>query len=610
MAAGAAHETCAPLFEAGTDRNAFDRVLLAWAVHPDGPAFTRAHLLLWESTLQCLEGRIAWHAPDPELVPSSLASALRQASLGTDVEGTRALRGLSLDPGRLEPVLADAWGARGTSQGNGSEPARPWSGAGAIGVVRIGDGPHPYALLVGEWADGGEAPAHARALTAYRSVVERALRGLERADELERRRRQARALLQATPGLGGPGHLAEAVHALVTAAQDGCQARGAALWRRESGAALRLEGVAGASGPRERLGQGLIPLATSVCESGHTLVLDQAGEREDLVPETAASISAVALVPVRSGGVVTAVIGVYDRMALHPADGVAFEALDVGFLETLAAIAGGVLQRATSDEALRAGRREREELVRRVRRLERDAEGGTLAWRALREARNPVASIAAFARRAHRNLPEEDGNREYLEVILRESARLEAWVERGDSGPEPEPEGVRMADLNAIVQAALHEAGERLVRRRVRLLKRLATGLPTLLIDTGRIGRAIHNLLDQALEAVRPGGRVRVETRRSGSHVVIEIAHDGHAEGGERFEQLLAAFAGGRGAPVGLAIAERIVREHGGEVRVRGEGEWGAILTLALPVRENGDRRATSPDRRRARDRRTQTTAA
>src|SRR5215510_6326319 len=71
-AAGAAHEY-APLFEAGTDRNAFDRVLLAWAVHPDGPGFARAHLLLWERTLECLEGRLAWHAPDAERVPGSLA---------------------------------------------------------------------------------------------------------------------------------------------------------------------------------------------------------------------------------------------------------------------------------------------------------------------------------------------------------------------------------------------------------------------------------------------------------------------------------------------------------------------------------------------------------
>src|SRR5262249_25836089 len=170
----------------------------------------------------------------------------------------------------------------------------------------------------------------------------------------------------------------------------------------------------------------------------------------------------------------------------------------------------------------------------------------------------------------------------------------------GETASEPEPDGMRMADVNALVQEALHAAGERLVRRRVRLLKRLASGLPTLLLDTGRIGRALQNLLDESLEAVRPGGRVRVETRRAGSHLVIEIAHDGHAEGGERFEQLLAAFAGGRGAPVGLSIAERIVREHGGEVRVRGEGEWGAILSLALPVRENGDRRGTGADRRLA----------
>jgi signal transduction histidine kinase len=95
------------------------------------------------------------------------------------------------------------------------------------------------------------------------------------------------------------------------------------------------------------------------------------------------------------------------------------------------------------------------------------------------------------------------------------------------------------------------------------------------------------------------GGRIRVESRRAGTHVVVEIAHDGHAGTGERFEQLLATFAAGRTpGSLGLALAQRVVQEHGGEVRVRGEGEWGAILTLSLPVRDNGDRRHESGDRR------------
>ena len=46
-----------------------------------------------------------------------------------------------------------------------------------------------------------------------------------------------------------------------------------------------------------------------------------------------------------------------------------------------------------------------------------------------------------------------------------------------------------------------------------------------------------------------------------------------------------------------IAVAYQIVREHGGEIRARSEGDWSSILTIYLPVRENTDRRG-KPDRR------------
>ena len=45
------------------------------------------------------------------------------------------------------------------------------------------------------------------------------------------------------------------------------------------------------------------------------------------------------------------------------------------------------------------------------------------------------------------------------------------------------------------------------------------------------------------------------------------------------------------GAAVGLGMAQQIVREHGGEVRVRGESEWSTIFSFTLPVAGNEDRR-------------------
>jgi hypothetical protein len=65
-------------------------------------------------------------------------------------------------------------------------------------------------------------------------------------------------------------------------------------------------------------------------------------------------------------------------------------------------------------------------------------------------------------------------------------------------------------------------------------------------------------------------------------------------------ERLFVPFATSKrsGSGLGLPVALKLVREHGGQIRVRSEGEWGAIFTVVLPVPGNEDRRRVSSDRR------------
>jgi len=159
---------CLPLLDPGTDRNALDRGLLALATHPQGPGFIRAHLLLWERSLHCFEGRLVWRRNGDAALPSALAGALRQASLGTDVEATRALRGLPLDPERLEPVLDHAWRGSGVADGT-PDPrgGRAWCAAPRIGAMLLVRGTEPYGMVVGEW-ESAEVDDATRRMSQWR----------------------------------------------------------------------------------------------------------------------------------------------------------------------------------------------------------------------------------------------------------------------------------------------------------------------------------------------------------------------------------------------------------------------------------------------------------
>ncbi len=579
------------------DLEALERAATSLAVHPTGAGSERAWLLAWNPRTELLEerSRAAASASAPPVVEwldESVSPRLR-------VEPPSGP--LCVRPRRLGSVAGEAWSA-GIAFGAGNGDADlPWSGAPHLVAVALRRAGCPWALLVGAWHNV-PSPARRAALESIAALCARSAAEIVQAREARWRAQQIAALAQAVRATASSLNLAEVSQQVVRLATQATGARGSALWLK-SEAGTRLEAAHGSMGRRERIAQALLPLAEAVMEEATPRSVDRSTDELLLAPETAAEVDSVVICPLRAYGRVLGALACYARVPLHPSDPVGFPAGDVEFIGALADVESLALEQAARFAELRQGEQERRELAARLQRQERLAWLGELATRMAVEARNPLASIAAFARRVQRSLAEDDPNRDYLEIVLRESGRLEGLLEE-QLGHAPAEGALRLEDLNAVVQDALGETAETLVRRRVRLVKKLGTGLPALLLDRDRIRRVVGNMLQCALEAVGVGGRVRVESRALGSCVVLEIAHDGARAPGEFLEQLFVPFASSRpgGPGVGLAVAQQIVREHGGEIRVRGEGEWSTIFSLSLPVNENQDRRRGGSDRRRRRE--------
>ncbi|MGH7732065.1 MAG: hypothetical protein ACRENJ_12545, partial [Candidatus Eiseniibacteriota bacterium] len=66
----------AALFQHPRDLASLERMVLAWAVHPRGPAFDRARWLVWSPSRALLVGRLWWGAapatddPADTLIPA------------------------------------------------------------------------------------------------------------------------------------------------------------------------------------------------------------------------------------------------------------------------------------------------------------------------------------------------------------------------------------------------------------------------------------------------------------------------------------------------------------------------------------------------------------
>lgn len=109
----------------------------------------------------------------------------------------------------------------------------------------------------------------------------------------------------------------------------------------------------------------------------------------------------------------------------------------------------------------------------------------------------------------------------------------------------------------------------------------------TVVMDADRIAQVVYNIAANARDAMPRGGVFTVTTRRVGERIEIGFADTGPGVPKALADRIFEPFfsRGKReGAGLGLAIARRIVDEHGGELRLEGHGGQGALFVVSLPV--------------------------
>jgi two-component system NtrC family sensor kinase len=117
------------------------------------------------------------------------------------------------------------------------------------------------------------------------------------------------------------------------------------------------------------------------------------------------------------------------------------------------------------------------------------------------------------------------------------------------------------------------------------------------------------NIVGNALDAVegRENGAFKVELvfDSETSYVSVSVSDNGPGIAPELMAQIFNIFEstkGARGTGIGLAVSQKIIREHGGDIRVTSQPGEGATFILEWPlidsVAEPGNSgTATRPDR-------------
>jgi signal transduction histidine kinase len=282
-----------------------------------------------------------------------------------------------------------------------------------------------------------------------------------------------------------------------------------------------------------------------------------------------------------------------------------FDASERRILRIVALQVGKGMQQVRLSDEVREANRRLQEIQRMLLQSERLAALGEMSAKVAHEIRNPLSGIGGFARRIEKALAPDDPNRPYASIIVREIQRLETLLnEQLLFAQRPHPH-LGSIDLGGLVRETVQLVRDEAEMKGVRLLEHYQGSVQPMLLDGDRVKQVVLNILKNAIASTREGNKIRVATRAADGWAQIEIANDGDRLPGEILDSLFVPFATarGRGCGLGLAVADQIVKEHGGEIRVRSSEDWSVLFVVSLPILGNAERRK-KPDRRRGSERR------
>jgi signal transduction histidine kinase len=106
--------------------------------------------------------------------------------------------------------------------------------------------------------------------------------------------------------------------------------------------------------------------------------------------------------------------------------------------------------------------------------------------------------------------------------------------------------------------------------------------------DRNQVKQVIFNITKNAMEAMQPGGKLKIRSRLDDESVFLLFGDTGSGIKQEDLVRLFQPYhttkVGGHG--LGLMIVQRIMREHGGEIGVESKEGVGTVVTLRFPRKD------------------------
>ena len=226
-------------------------------------------------------------------------------------------------------------------------------------------------------------------------------------------------------------------------------------------------------------------------------------------------------------------------------------------------------------------------------RVERLAALGRVTGTIAHELGTPLNSVLGYTQLLAQEQLSESARRR-LNIIETQVQRMEGIIQHYLSHTRGSPRR-RQIVIKELVAETLLLLNPIFQQNGVQVTTDLAEPLPMLWGDDASLQRVLINLLDNAVNASKEGGKVKIAARASATNakhpgVHIKITDDGAGIPAELLPKIFDLFVttkpSGKGTGLGLAVCQEIVKAHGGTINIKSEVGTGTSVQIYLPIDE------------------------
>ncbi len=235
---------------------------------------------------------------------------------------------------------------------------------------------------------------------------------------------------------------------------------------------------------------------------------------------------------------------------------------------------------------------ERVELEHQLSQSDKLSSIGLLAAGVAHEVNTPLAVISSYAQMLSKQVQGDPQKSTLLEKITRQTFRASEIVNNLLNFSRISGAEFAEVDVNRVIVDTLSLLEHQFKTGRIRVQDELASHLPPIQGNAGRLQQVFLNLFLNAKDAMPDGGTLRIATS-NGDGVSVTVSDSGSGIAQENINRIYDPFfttknvapdGQKRGTGLGLSVTYGIIQEHAGKIRVESSPEQGTTFFIDFPM--------------------------